>query len=78
MNGVEEAVRTSLLCVVFSIQARGGEGGKGKILCCFTQQTLFPKSGQWWIRGVVVGLGWRVSQTWTCSRGKPRALSGCG
>lgn len=73
---MEEAVRTSLLCVVFSVQARGRGGGKGKKLVLPLSANSF--SQVWWISGVAVGLDQGVSQTQRCSREKPRALSGCG
>lgn len=44
-NGVQEAVRTSLLCVVFSIQARGREGEKGKACVASLSKLHFMSLG---------------------------------
>lgn len=46
---MEEAVRTSLLCVVFSVQARGRGGGKGKKACVASlSKLLFPSLVDQW------------------------------
>lgn len=51
---MEEAVRTSLLSVVFSIQTRGTEGGKGKVSVASLSKLHFPSLG----RGGSVGGLW--------------------
>lgn len=42
---MEEAVRTCLVCVVFSVQARGREGGKGKACVASLSKLHFPSLG---------------------------------